>query len=84
MAEIKLFSSVIGSPDDPPTLPIQNLNILSIFCVRCAISNGTGGIDSPILLVQRASVRQYYTGAGYIGVRQYIGAPMSPSANRQC
>jgi hypothetical protein len=40
-------------------------------CVRCAISNGAGGIGALILLAQGGSMRQY------------IGAPMSSSANRQ-
>ncbi len=34
------------------------LTILSIFCVRCVISNGAGGISGLILLAQGASVRQ--------------------------
>jgi hypothetical protein len=34
------------------------LTIFQFFCVRCATSNGAGGIGALILLAQGASVRQ--------------------------
>ncbi len=48
----KLFSSIIGTPNHPPPFLFKILTFLSIFCVRCTISNGAGCIGSPILILQ--------------------------------
>ncbi len=45
---------------------------MDLFLFQCANTIGAGGIGAPIVVARGASVRQY------------IGAPMPLSANRQC
>jgi hypothetical protein len=59
-----IFILVYGMKNAPNSTSVGGpcllriLTFLYICCVRCAISNGAGGIGTPILLAQGGSVSQ--------------------------
>jgi hypothetical protein len=71
---VRLFLNFFwfGPPIGDVKLVTPALLTCRLFLFQCANTIGPGGIGAPIVVAQGASVRQY------------IGAPMSLSANRQC